>query len=85
MEKQSVPELRKYFFTFGAGQKNAGFVQPIYATSYKTAQEEMEKQHGYKWASGYTAEEWEDCKSKSAIYHFPIEKEMPAIYLYDEG
>ena len=39
-------ELKKFYFTFGCGQNNAGYCQPVYAKDYETARKRMFGIHG---------------------------------------
>lgn len=43
-----------YYFTFGCGQKNEGFVQPILANSWGEARAKMVELNGKQWAFQYT-------------------------------
>ena len=73
-------ELKKFYFTFGCGQDNAGYCQPIYAKDYETARKRMFGIHGAKWAFQYTEEQWEENKARAIQCFYSIEKEMTPIY-----
>ncbi|MCK9477965.1 MAG: hypothetical protein M0R40_00500 [Firmicutes bacterium] len=76
--------MNKYIFTFGCGQKLAGFCQPIYAKDYTTARQRMVDIHGSNWSMSYTEEEWEAAKEKLRSIMFPVEKELEPIKVYEE-
>ena len=71
--------MKKFIFTFGCGQVNAGKCQPIFALDMETARSEMMEQYGTKWSFAYTEEQWEECKQKAEDRGYPIEKELPPI------
>ena len=71
--------LEKYIFTFGCGQKNAGYAQPIYAKDYEAARNKMFELHNNKWAFQYTGEHWETMKNRPNRM-FTLETELEPIY-----
>ena len=52
-----IDEPQWYYFTFGFGQKNAGYYVKIYGT-YGEAREKMFERYGSEWAFQYTEEQW---------------------------
>jgi hypothetical protein len=76
--------LEKYIFTFGCGQKQAGYCQPIFAKDYEEARNKMFELHGAKWAFQYTGERWDAIKNNpNRIY--TIETEMDPVYCETEN
>jgi len=76
--------LEKYIFTFGCGQKQAGYCQPIFAKDYEAARNKMFELHGGDWAFQYTGERWEAIKNNpDRIY--TIEIEMDPVYCEAEN
>ena len=73
-------DLKKFYFTFGCGQENAGHCQPIYAKDYETARTRMWDIHGSMWAFQYTEEQWGESRSRALQGFYPLEKEMKPIY-----
>lgn len=65
-------KLNKYYFTFGCGQRNAGMVQPIMASSMEEARKIMVEHYGTEWSFSYTEDEWLSNK-------YCTEKELPTI------
>ena len=53
-----VIEKQVYYFTFGMGHDLQGHVQPILASSYKSARETMFDKYGNKFAFQYTRDEY---------------------------
>lgn len=70
--------MQKWFFTFGCGQTNAGFVQPIIAENADMAREQMFATYGAEWCFQYSEQEWEEAKTRPNRW-WPIEKELPTI------
>jgi len=50
--------MKKFYFTFGSGQKFGGYCQPIVAESWVVAREIMFDNFGADWAFQYSEEEW---------------------------
>lgn len=48
-----------WYFTFGCGQKQAGFYVKIFGT-YDVAREKMFEKYGSQWGFQYSEREWED-------------------------
>ena len=46
-------------FTFGCGQHNAGYCQPILGT-FESAREKMFSMYGPEWCFQYSEKQWED-------------------------
>jgi hypothetical protein len=68
----------KHYFTFGCGQENEGYVQPIIASSYGKAREKMVEMHGARWAFQYSEEQWNEMLADKNRC-FELEKELPTI------
>ena len=70
-----------YYFTFGCGQKNEGFVQPILANSWGEARAKIVEINGNHWAFQYTEAQWNKWKKEVMEKNIPIsiEKELPTI------
>lgn len=68
-----------FYFTFGCGQKNAGRVQKILASSYEKARALMFKHFGEEWCFQYTAGAWEEAKHQAKQGGYSLEKEMDAV------
>lgn len=73
--------MKEYIFTFGWGQRNEGYAQPIFAKDKKTAVEKMVELHGYSWAFVYTREQWEE--NYDILGHL-MESELEAIYVRED-
>lgn len=70
--------MEKWYFTFGGGQINEGYCQPIIATSYGNARKKMIELYGIEWGFQYSQEEWEKSKNdKNRMWE--MEKELPVI------
>ena len=67
-----------WYFTFGAGQHNSGYCQPIQAKTSEKARKHMIKMYGYEWSNQYTSEQWDKMKHDSNRY-WPLEKELNII------
>lgn len=65
-----------WYFTFGCGQPNAGYCQPIEAPNYASARTMMCAVYGIKWAFQYSAEQWERAGQQSTYLR---EIELPTI------
>lgn len=70
-------DIKKFIFTFGCGQENAGYYQEIYAKNSDEAREKMFEMYGDKWAFQYTEEDWERNKERAVQNHYPIERKLP--------
>ena len=74
---------KKWYFTFGCGQVNAGKCQPIYAKSANKAREKMFDIYGEKWCWQYTEEEWKEIEDRPDRY-WPMEEELPELVMREE-
>ena len=63
-----------YIFTFGVGQKHAGYYVKASGT-YGEARQKMVDKYGLDWAFQYTEEEWQKWLDRKPIY-IPAEKEL---------
>ena len=73
IEEETMNEY--WVFTFGCGQKYAGFYVKITGT-FSEAREKMFKRYGNKWAFQYSWEQWERMKNSS---DFKLEEELEVI------
>ena len=71
--------MPEYIFTFGCGQEQAGYCQPIFAAGYGEARVKMFELHGDKWAFQYTREEWEKIRNRPER-QWPMERELKPIH-----
>lgn len=69
--------MNKYYFTFGSGQVNEGFCQPIIAKDMIIARQKMHDLYGQEWAFCYTEEQW----AEPLPYGMPKEIELAEIYV----
>lgn len=73
-----IPEKEGYWiFTFGCGQKHAGYYVKIFGT-WQTARQKMLDKYGRDWGFQYSEEEWDDWKLNCPPY-VPLEKELEII------
>lgn len=66
------------YFTFGSGDINEGWCQPIVATSAKKAREHMFRLHGDKWCFQYSEAKWQEMKNEDRWW--PIEQEKDVVF-----
>lgn len=64
-------------FTFGCGQHNAGYCQPILGT-FESAREKMFSMYGPEWCFQYSEKQWEDIKTDPMRY-WEMEKELKLV------
>ncbi len=64
-------------FTFGVGQTNAGYCQPIFGT-FASARAKMVSMYGLKWCFQYSEKEWEDIKNDPKRY-WEMEKDLKLV------
>lgn len=76
MGRTDIPQVWR--FTFGQGQKYAGFCQPIYGT-YMTSRRKMFEMYGDKWAFQYSQVEWEAFE-KDPRRGYELEKDLELVY-----
>ena len=70
--------MSTWYFTFGSGQHNSGYCQPIQANTSEKARKQMIKMYGYEWSIQYTEEQWNTMKNDKNIT-WPLEKELDLI------
>lgn len=56
-----------HYFTFGAGQEQEGFCQPILAENAVEAREIMVEVYGSQWAFQYTEEQYQKYKEEGTL------------------
>lgn len=76
-DKTSVGERFWWIFTFGCGQKHAGYYVKVFGTCSE-ARTKMCSKYGNEWAFQYSEEQWEDWKKRKPS-HIPLEKELEVI------
>lgn len=64
-------------FTFGVGQNNAGYCQPILGT-FASARAKMVSMYGLEWCFQYSEKEWEDIKNDPKRY-WEMEKDLKLV------
>lgn len=64
-------------FTFGVGQTNAGYCQPIFGT-FSSARAKMVSMYGLEWCMQYSEKEWEDIKNDPDRY-WEMEKDLKLV------
>ena len=64
-------------FTFGLGQTNAGYCQPIFGT-FESAWAKMVSMYGREWCMPYSEKEWEDIKNDPDRY-WEMEKDLKLV------
>lgn len=61
--QDEAKEWSTFYFTFGYGQRNFGYYQPIKAENKSKAHKKMVELYGTKWSSVYTDDKWETVKN----------------------
>lgn len=69
--------LKRYYFTFGYWQHNAGCVLPIWAKDMSSARDRMFELHGTEFVGQYNEEHWELRKQEAKDDGWQIERELP--------
>ena len=64
-------------FTFGSGQYNESYCQPIFGT-LESARVKMISMYGLKWCMQYSEKEWEDIKNDPDRY-WEMEKDLKLV------
>ena len=65
--------MKTYYFTFGFGQKNEGYCQPVLAKSSKAARNRMVDLYGDKWAFQYTEDEFKQYRLDGTLTEVLLE------------
>lgn len=58
MKMSNILEFKKYYFTFGCGQKHENCYVKIEAKNHSEARTEMCNRFGIKWSMQYTEKQW---------------------------
>ena len=78
-----MKEYSTWYFTFGCGQKHAGYCQPIKAPSYGSARAKMFEMYGAEWAFQYSEQEWNETKNNPNRW-WELEKELAVVTVSEE-
>lgn len=78
LREYGMDKEKWYYFTFGAGQKNAGHYVKFFGT-YFDARDQMIEKYGYKWAFQYSQEEWEMQEKNRDKLPYPLETELQEV------
>ena len=63
-----------WYFTFGCGQKHAGYYVKIRGT-FNEARKKMYEKYGKNWGFQYSEKQWEEMKNEPTRY-WPMEEEL---------
>lgn len=59
--------MKTFYFTFGSGQVNQGYCQPIKAENSQKAREKMVEMYGIKWAFQYNEEDFKRYREEGTL------------------